>query len=49
MDRDRFATSRREAEIQKEMRRLRGEWFAITTAYHLIGFVILAVVIAIWP
>jgi hypothetical protein len=24
-------------------------WFAITTAYHLIGFVILAVVIAIWP
>jgi MFS superfamily sulfate permease-like transporter len=24
-------------------------WFGITTAYHLIGFVILAVVIAIWP
>ena len=24
-------------------------WFAITTAYHLVGFVILAVVIAIWP
>jgi len=24
-------------------------WFAITWAYHLIGFLILAVVIAIWP
>jgi MFS superfamily sulfate permease-like transporter len=24
-------------------------WFVITTAYHLIGFVVLAVVIAIWP
>jgi hypothetical protein len=24
-------------------------WFAITVAYHLIGFLILAVVIAIWP
>ena len=24
-------------------------WFGITPAYHLIGFVILAVVIAIWP
>jgi len=24
-------------------------WFGITVAYHLIGFVILAVVIAIWP
>ena len=24
-------------------------WFLITTAYHLIGFVVLAVVIAIWP
>ncbi|HEY7736711.1 MAG TPA: DUF1761 domain-containing protein [Candidatus Limnocylindrales bacterium] len=24
-------------------------WFLITTAYHLIGFVVLAVVVAIWP
>jgi hypothetical protein len=24
-------------------------WFAITVAYHLIGFLVLAVVIAIWP
>jgi hypothetical protein len=24
-------------------------WFAITAAYHVIGFVILGVVIAIWP
>ena len=24
-------------------------WFGITVAYHLIGFLILAVVIAIWP
>jgi MFS superfamily sulfate permease-like transporter len=24
-------------------------WFAITTAYHLIGFLILAIAIAIWP
>ena len=24
------------------------QWFLITTAYHLIGFVVLAVVIAIW-
>jgi hypothetical protein len=24
-------------------------WFAITVAYHLIGFVVLGVVIAGWP
>ena len=25
------------------------QWFLITVAYHLIGFLILAVVIAVWP
>jgi hypothetical protein len=25
------------------------QWFLITVAYHLIGFLVLAVVIAIWP